>query len=108
MLAHVNSVPNAPSSIDPDIPEELDRIILTALEKDPSQRFGTASEFSNALAEAERAAQEKTGKKSLPRPVQVSTPRAEAPRVSYPGPAPIRVAEPVQTDRAAWIPVAAS
>ena len=100
MLAHVNSVPNAPSSIDPNIPEELDRIILTALEKDPSQRFGTANEFSDALAEAAQAAQGRTGKKSLPKPMQVST--------RHSAPAPVRVAAAVQTDRAEWIPVAAS
>jgi eukaryotic-like serine/threonine-protein kinase len=53
MLAHVNEVPKAPSSINPEIPEELDEIILTALAKDPSQRFQTVDEFSNALAEGE-------------------------------------------------------
>ena len=53
MLAHVNEVPKAPSSINPEIPEELDEIILTALAKDPSERFQTADEFSDALAEGE-------------------------------------------------------
>src|SRR5262245_13413478 len=53
MLAQVNGVPPAPSSIKPEIPEELDRIILTALAKDPSKRFQTAEEFSSALAEVE-------------------------------------------------------
>src|SRR5262249_35009259 len=53
MLAQVNGVPAAPSSINPAIPEELDRIILTALAKDPSKRFQTAEEFSSARAEAE-------------------------------------------------------
>lgn len=80
MLAHVNAVPEAPSSITSDIPEELDQIILTALAKDPWLRFQTADEFSNALAEG------------------------EAPGgASHPRPAPVPDIAAVQADRAAWM-----
>jgi len=74
MLAHVNEVPEPPSSINHEIPEELDELIMKALAKHPSQRFQTAAEFSNALAEG------------------------EAPDVS--SPAPVSAAAAVRTDRA--------
>jgi serine/threonine protein kinase len=44
------SVP-APSTINPEIGERLDAIILKALEKDPQRRFGTAGEMLVALLE---------------------------------------------------------
>ena len=33
----------------PNVPEELDEIVLRALERDPSKRFSTAAEFADAL-----------------------------------------------------------
>jgi len=56
MLAHVNEVPKPPSSINREIPRELDELIMKALAKQPAQRFSTAVEFSNALAEGESEA----------------------------------------------------
>jgi len=80
MLAHVNLVPKAPSSINPEIPKELDELILTALAKDPAQRFQTADEFSNALAEGKLP-----GEGKRPAAVSLATPvrtgAADAPRL---------------------------
>jgi serine/threonine-protein kinase len=45
MLAHVNSVPPAPTVVNPELPAELSEVILTAMAKDPSSRFQTADEF---------------------------------------------------------------
>jgi serine/threonine protein kinase len=45
MMAHVSRVPAAPAGADP----KLANIILTALAKDPSERFQTAREFRDAL-----------------------------------------------------------
>jgi len=49
MMAIVNEPPPVPSSIRPDIPPELDRIVLTALAKDPAQRYGSAGEMLEAI-----------------------------------------------------------
>jgi serine/threonine protein kinase len=49
MMAHVHTPPVPPIQINPDLPEELSRIILMALAKDPSQRFQTAGQFRDAL-----------------------------------------------------------
>ncbi len=49
MMAHVNRLPVPPISVNPDLPQELNQIILTALAKDPSQRFQTAGQFREVL-----------------------------------------------------------
>jgi serine/threonine protein kinase len=50
LLVNVTQKPvPAPSSINPEIGERLDAIILKALEKDPERRFGTAGEMLVAL-----------------------------------------------------------
>jgi len=49
---HVRVPPPAPSSLRPDLPPELDRVILRALAKEPEQRFQSASELSAALRAA--------------------------------------------------------
>src|SRR5438552_596008 len=52
MLAHVSTIPKRPSEVNPAVPEELDAIVLTALTKEPVDRFQTAQEFSEALERA--------------------------------------------------------
>ena len=49
MAAHVKTPPPPPIGIKPDLPPELNQIILTALEKDPARRFQTAAQFREAL-----------------------------------------------------------
>jgi len=49
MLAQVSATPERPSSLRPEISADLDRIIMTALAKEPSQRFQSAAEFRAAL-----------------------------------------------------------
>jgi serine/threonine protein kinase len=54
----VDPVPS-PSGHRPDLPRELERVVLRALQRDPVQRFQSMTELSNALAPfgpAERAA----------------------------------------------------
>jgi len=55
LAAHVGSKPKPPSSVNPAISPELDRIVLTALRKSPDERFSNAREFRAALAAAETA-----------------------------------------------------
>jgi len=77
MVAHVNTAPKSPSLINPDLPESLVQIVLTALAKDTSKRFQTAKEFSEALAEVERTAEEQlVVAASAPAPAKAKTAKA--------------------------------
>jgi serine/threonine protein kinase len=49
MLAHVNSIPLAPSMVNPQVPAALSDIILKAMAKHPAARFQTAEEFRQSL-----------------------------------------------------------
>jgi ABC-type sugar transport system substrate-binding protein len=49
---HLEKQPQPPSSRNPDVPPELDAVVLRALAKDPAARFGDALEFSNAFNQA--------------------------------------------------------
>lgn len=58
MQAHVNLTPVAPCETNSKLPPQLNDIILTALAKQPSERFQTANEFREALAAAKRNVEE--------------------------------------------------
>lgn len=49
MNAHLHEQPLPPSSLQPAIPQELEDIILKAIEKDPDNRFQNVHEFRKAL-----------------------------------------------------------
>ncbi|MDP2998809.1 MAG: serine/threonine-protein kinase, partial [Bryobacterales bacterium] len=49
MAAHLQSNPVPPIQIDPSLPAPLNQIILTAIAKDPAQRFQSADAFRAAL-----------------------------------------------------------
>lgn len=46
---HINEAPPRPRSLRPDIPESVDTLILSALEKDPSKRLPTIRAFEKGL-----------------------------------------------------------
>ncbi|MGA2192121.1 MAG: protein kinase, partial [Nitrospirota bacterium] len=48
---HTHTVPEPPSALRPEIPENLDRITLKCLEKDPAKRFESALQLALALRE---------------------------------------------------------
>jgi serine/threonine-protein kinase len=52
-MKHVNDLPTPPSSLRPEIPPELDQIVLRALAKDPEDRYQTAEDFIEDLERAE-------------------------------------------------------
>ena len=51
LYQHVNEPAPPPSSVVP-VPEDLDAVVVRALEKDPAQRYGSAAELEHALAAA--------------------------------------------------------
>jgi serine/threonine-protein kinase len=55
MHAHIEKPPPTPRSFAPELPEELERAVLRALEKSPDDRFATTGEFKAALGEYEIA-----------------------------------------------------
>jgi tRNA A-37 threonylcarbamoyl transferase component Bud32 len=48
-LSHISEPPPPPRSVNPDIPEEVEKALLRALDKDPRKRFHTACDFINAV-----------------------------------------------------------
>src|SRR5579875_1355556 len=48
-LKHVTATPEPPSCLNPLVPGWLDAVVLTALAKDPADRFPTAAEMRSAL-----------------------------------------------------------
>ena len=56
MMAHVNDAPTPPSRLRPDIPPELEQLVLEALAKDPGARPQTCAIFRARLGDALRGA----------------------------------------------------
>jgi len=91
MVAQVKTMPAAPSGINPNVPCELDRVILAAMAKETSQRFQTADAFRDAVEKAKLAAEETTVKIGPERAPVADGPQsvsreeqAQAPHVSAP------------------------
>jgi serine/threonine-protein kinase len=54
-LKHVAEQPRPPSSINPEVPPELDRIVLWAMNKNPADRPADADQFVSVLEQARAA-----------------------------------------------------
>jgi beta-lactam-binding protein with PASTA domain/tRNA A-37 threonylcarbamoyl transferase component Bud32 len=52
-MKHLNEAPKPPSKIRPEIPDDLDQVVLRALAKNPEDRYQTAEEFSEDLHRVE-------------------------------------------------------
>jgi serine/threonine protein kinase len=50
MNARLTASPRLPSEMNPDIPPQLNAVVLRALERDPDRRYATAQEFAYDLA----------------------------------------------------------
>ncbi|MBN1287617.1 MAG: serine/threonine protein kinase [Anaerolineae bacterium] len=55
-MQHVKEPPPPPRQINPNLPVEIDVVLLRALAKEPQQRYPTAGAFAEAFAEAVKAA----------------------------------------------------
>jgi beta-lactam-binding protein with PASTA domain len=84
----VNANPEAPSSVNPDVPPELDAVAMRALSKNPANRYQTGQEFADDLERARTgghvlatpllpASGEATQVISRPQPTSVLPPQAE-------------------------------
>jgi basic membrane protein A len=56
LLKHIHDPLPLPRSVNPDIPEAIERVVLKAMAKDPEDRFQTAGDLAKALEAASRAA----------------------------------------------------
>jgi eukaryotic-like serine/threonine-protein kinase len=86
----VNATPEAPSSLNPDVPPQLDAVVMRALSKNPANRYQTGKEFADDLDRALTggkvlatpllpAAGEATQVISRPQPTSVLPPQADEP-----------------------------
>lgn len=79
MRAHVEEVPPSPRSLRADLPPAFEQVILTALAKDPAQRYQTASAMSQAL---QLAGRDVPAAQWRPLSLRVTLPDAHAPTLA--------------------------
>ena len=53
-MKHLSQIPEPPSSLRPEVPHDLDAVVLRALAKDPDQRYGSSEEMDADLARVAR------------------------------------------------------
>jgi serine/threonine protein kinase/lipoprotein NlpI len=76
LLKHITAPVPALRAVRPDLPEALERVVSSALAKDPRDRFQTAKEFWDALAAVADAGEHPT---TAPAARTVSTPTPRSP-----------------------------
>lgn len=60
-MRHIQDIPEPPSRLNPDIPRELERIILRCLEKDPRDRYPNGDALAYALEQYSRGPNKRMG-----------------------------------------------
>lgn len=118
----IRDTPSAPSALRPDLPPELDTVLLKALAKQPEERFASIQKFADALnraggpygypssppdAEVPRARSPLGSETALtltspPPPVAASRPTELAPTESTPAPRPVTRSTPPRTRPTSW------
>jgi serine/threonine protein kinase len=67
MYSHVHDIPTAPRDINRNIPEDLERVILRAIEREPGTRYQNAREFYEDVAALVGAQPPPTAKNKAPK-----------------------------------------
>jgi eukaryotic-like serine/threonine-protein kinase len=92
-MKHISATPEPPSSLRPDVPEDLDMVVLRALAKTPEQRYQSAEEMDRDLArvaegvaisrETEEAATQILSRAHMTPPTMVAAPPRPPSEVLY-------------------------
>ena len=53
-MKHLSQIPEPPSTLRPEVPHDLDAVVMRALAKDPEQRYDSAEEMDADLARVAR------------------------------------------------------
>ena len=105
---HLKSEPAPPSSLNPSLPEELDRIVLRALEKQPDRRFLGCGDFLRHIRELESSLAPSGGGWSTATRVMLADgllqPPAAAPVPAYVPPPVEEPGEPFSQPFMRWLP----
>jgi len=83
-LKHVSEQPPLPRQINPNIPIEVEKVILKALAKEASDRYVSASDMEEALVEGWAGHTHAKPKKKKVRPARLPTHARKAPQPSKP------------------------
>jgi serine/threonine-protein kinase len=95
-MQHVSTAPPAPRQLNPQIPPQLEGLLLRAMAKNPAQRFASAAEFANQLRNYRTMSQQETSLgpgMQQPQPPAIRPAPAPSPR-PLPEPAPVRPSQP--------------
>jgi serine/threonine protein kinase len=94
VFKHVSEPLPPPRTVNPNVPEPLERVVIKAMAKDPAQRYQTAGEMENGLQAALReieTSQRTVSTPALPTPPQgvpTSPPTSPPSLPTTPGPSP--------------------
>jgi len=106
-MKHLSAVPAPPSSLRPEIPHDLDLVVMRALAKQPEERYQSADEMDADLARVARGLHvspetEETATAIIARPIAAPTvvapPRSPGPRYDTD----VYYEEPVRRRRSVW------
>jgi eukaryotic-like serine/threonine-protein kinase len=115
-MKHLSSIPEPPSELRPEVPHDLDAVVMRAIAKDPDQRYQSAEEMDADLARVARGVavsprteeamtQVLSGTRVTAAPTMVAQPRTVIPPPgppAYPPPGPYYRYEEPPRRRAVW------
>lgn len=106
MAAHLEKTPVPPITLDPQLPQALNEVILMSVAKDPNSRFQSAAAFRNALVAVNAEMQTATIAPPTPAPaprapVPQAPPQAQMPQVAA------AVGTPAKGKRGLWLALGA-
>ena len=96
-MKHLSEVPVPPSELRPEVPHDLDLIVLRALAKDPEDRYASAEEMDAELARVAGGLSVSTATANAATAVLAGAGIASAPTIV--APRPVRVAPPAPPPR---------